>query len=262
MKSIYATFIVECMKLHRSRMVWLTMLFFSFVPFMMAMIFFIQRHPEIADKLGIIGTKATIMRFGNGDWTAYMGLLTQGMAAIGLIGFGFVTSWVFGREYADRTAKEILALPASRASVVLSKFILVALWCIVLLAVYSAAGIIFGKITDIPGWSEGTIRQDTSVLIKTSFLTILLCPPVAFFACFGRGYLLPLSFIIITLLMANFTGLLGWGPYFPWAIPGLLSVPEGTVGMQLGPISTIILSLTSLTGLLGTLGWWHYADQR
>lgn len=262
MKRISATFIVECMKIHRSRMLWLTVLFFSFVPLMMALIFYIQMHPDIAGKLGIIGTKATIVRFGEADWTAYMGLLTQGIAAIGMIGFGFVTTWVFGREYADRTAKEILALPASRTFVVLSKFIVVALWCVLLIAVYYFSGIISGRISNIPGWSNEMNLQNASTLIITSLLTILLCPPVAFFACYGRGYLLPMSFIIITLLIANFTGLLGWGPYFPWAIPGLYGVPAETEGMQLSTVSYIILISTSLTGIVGTWSWWQYADQK
>jgi len=87
--------------------------------------FYIQKHPEIAAKLGIIGTKATLLRLGNADWSAYLGFLIQGMAAIGLIGFGFVSSWVFVREYAERTAKDILALPVSRLYIVIAKFIVV-----------------------------------------------------------------------------------------------------------------------------------------
>jgi len=56
--------------------------------------------------------------------------------------------------------------------------------------------------------------------------------------------------------------LLGLGPYFPWAIPGLCSAPSGTEGMQLTVASYIILFLTFLLGLGGTLAWWRYADQR
>jgi len=47
---------------------------------------------------------------------------------VGLIGFAFVTGWVFGREYSDRTVKDLLALPTPRLSIVLSKFIVVAIW--------------------------------------------------------------------------------------------------------------------------------------
>lgn len=262
MKSLWAALAVECMKLRRSKIVWVTFLLFLFIPFMMGLMFFVQKHPEIAAKLGIIGTKANMLRLGNADWPAYLGFLTQGMAGIGLIGFGFVTSWVFGREYSDRTVKDILALPVSRSFIVFAKFIIVVLWCILLTFVFWAFGLIFGKLIDISGWSAEIIIQFTNTYIATSLLTILLCTPVAFLASYSRGYLLPMAFVILTLLLANFTGLLGLGPYFPWAIPGLLSVPAGTEGMGLIVSSYFILTITSILGLGGTLAWWRYADQK
>jgi ABC-2 type transport system permease protein len=70
-----------------------------------------------------------------------------------------------------------------------------------------------------------------------------------------------MGFIILTLIIANFTGLVGLGPYFPWAIPGIYSAPAGTEGMQLGLSSYIILVFTSLLGLAGTITWWRFADQ-
>lgn len=262
MISLWATFVAECLKLRRSKIVWITFLLFLFIPLMMGLMFFIQKHPEIASKLGILGTKATMLRLGKADWPTYLGFLTQGMAGVGLIGFGFVTSWVFGREYSDRTVKDILALPVLRSLIVYSKFIVVFIWCILLIFVFWVFGLIFGKIIDISGWSGQIIIDYTNTYIVTSLLTILLCTPVAFFASYSRGYLLPMGFVILTLLMANFTGLLGLGPYFPWAIPGLFGVPEGTEGMQLTNASYIILFITCLLGLGGTLAWWRYADQK
>ena len=123
MKSISATFVTECMKLRRSRIFWITILFFIFIPVMMGLMMFVAKNPEMVTKLGIVGTKATL--FGESDWTGFFGLLIQSIATIGIIGFGFVTSWVFGREYSDRTMKDILALPISRSSIVISKFLVV-----------------------------------------------------------------------------------------------------------------------------------------
>lgn len=262
MKRLSAALITEIMKLRRSKIVWITFLLFLFIPFMMGLMFFVQKHPEIADKLGIIGTKANMLRLGKADFPAYLGFLTQGMAAIGLIGFGFVTSWVFGREYADRTVKDVLALPVSRSFIVYSKFVVIAIWCALLTLVFWAFGLIFGKIIAISGWSAEISIQLTKIYFATSLLTILLCTPVAFFASYSRGYLLPMGFVILTLLMANFTGLLGLGPYFPWAIPGLLTAPAGTEGMQLTLTSYIILLLTFVFGLGGTLALWRFADQK
>lgn len=262
MKSLRATFVVECMKLRRSKILWITILFFTFIPFMMSLMFFVQKHPELAAKLGMIGTKATIIRLGKADWSSYLGFLTQVMATVGLMGFGFVTSWVFGREFADHTVKDILALPVKRSFIVISKFIVVAIWCVLLILIFWFFGFIFGKIIDISGWTSDSIIQYSITYTKTSLLTILLCTPVAFLASYGRGYLLPMGFVILTLLMANFTGLVGLGPYFPWAIPGLLSVPAGTEGLQLVFGSYLILVFTSILGYAGTIAWWRFADQK
>jgi len=262
MKSLRAACVTEMMKLRRSKIVWITFLLFILIPFMMSLMFFIQKHPEIAAKLGIFGTKANALRLGNADWSTYLGFLTQGMAAIGMIGFGFVTSWVFGREYAERTIKDILALPVLRSYIVYAKFIIIIIWCVLLAVVFWISGFVFGKAIDISGWSGEIISEYSTIYTGTSLLTILLCTPVAFFASYSRGYLLPMGFVILTLLMANFTGLVGLGPYFPWAIPGLLSVPAGTEGMQLTGASYIILFFTSLLGMAGTLAWWRFADQK
>jgi hypothetical protein len=54
---------------------------------------------------------------------------------------------------------------------------------------------------------------------------------------------------------------LGFGPYFPWAIPGLYSSTSGVEGIQLGTVSYIILFSASAVGFIATFAWWHYADQ-
>ena len=52
------------------------------------------------------------------------------------------------------------------------------------------------------------------------------------------------------MIMANFSGLVGFGPYFPWSIPGLFGVSSVSGGGDhLLPVSYFILFLTSLSGL-------------
>jgi ABC-type transport system involved in multi-copper enzyme maturation permease subunit len=261
MKSIFATLWAEMLKIRKSGVFWLSFVFFAFITLMMGLLMFIQMHPEITDKLGIIGTKASLLRFGVPGWNSYFALLNQGIAAIGLIGYGFVTSWVFGREYSDRTVKDILALPISRSYIVFSKFIVIFIWCVLLTLVFFIFAIISGKIAGLPGWSEQVVFTFTRTYTAVSLLTILLCTPVAFFACVSRGYLLPFAFIILTMMLANFTGIVGLGPYFPWSIPGLLTVPSNE-DFHLSSTSYLILFITSTLGYAGTLAWWRFSDQK
>jgi ABC-2 type transport system permease protein len=261
LKSLSVALWAESLKIYKSKVFWLSMAFFIFVTFMMALLMFVQIHPGISGKLGMVGTKASMLRTGEPTWQNYFTLITQAISAIGLIGYGFVTSWVFGREYSDNTAKDILALPVSRSYIVLAKFLVILIWCILLSAVFFASAIIAGKSAGISDWSGHIVSKFAGTFTAISFLSILLCTPVAFFASISRGYLLPFAFIILTLLLANFTGLVGLGPYFPWAIPGIISVPS-TEDIHLNTASYIILFLTSITGYTGTLAWWRFADQK
>jgi len=133
------------------------------------------------------------------------------VAVGGILIFGFVTSWIFGREFSDRTVKDLLALPVSRNCIVGSKFVLVFLWCALLCVLVILAGLAVGRLMDLPGWSPEVARQGLSVFGLCSFLTIALSPPVALFASVGRGYMPPLGFLVFALVFAQLVAATGRG---------------------------------------------------
>jgi hypothetical protein len=63
------------------------------------------------------------------------------------------------------------------------------------------------------------------------------------------------------MMLANFTGIVGLGPYFPWSIPGLLTVPSNE-DFHLSLTSYLILFITSIMGYAVTLAWWRFSDQK
>src|SRR5262249_23504329 len=67
-----------------------------------------------------------------GDWPTYFGLLAQAMAVGGAILCSLIVIWLFGREYSDHTAKDLLALPTPRTTLVLAKLLVATFWCVVL----------------------------------------------------------------------------------------------------------------------------------
>ena len=261
MKNILSAIWSEGLKVRRSKILWLTILFYLFIPLMIGVLIFVQKNPEISSKLGLIGMKSTMLSFGEANWFVYFGLFDQLISAIGIVGFGFVTSWVFGREYSDRTVGDLLALPTSRSSIILSKFIIVVIWCLLLSFILFAFGLVVGKMIQLSGWSGEIVFHQSVRFTITALLVVLLCTPVAFFASYGRGYLLPIGFVILTLITAQFIGLIGLAPYFPWAIPALYSGAAGTESEQIGMVSYLILFLTGIFGFIATMAWWRYADQ-
>ena len=262
MKGLGVSLWVEILKVRKSNMFLATILVFIFVPLMMGLLMFVQIHPEISGKLGMIGNKASMLRFGEPSWQNYFTLLTQGFAAIGVIGIGFVASWVFGREFSEHTIKDILVLPIPRSTIVISKFIIVVIWSVLLSIVYFSVSVLIGLLIHVPDWSNEVVLLNFSRYFVTALLTIVLSTPVAFLASYSRGYMLPMGFVILTLIAANFTGIVGLGPYFPWAIPGLYGTASGLENLQLNTASFIILFSTGILGLVGTLAIWRFADQK
>jgi len=260
MKDLVLAISTEILKAKKSKLLLIVCIVFMFIPTMMALLFYVAKDPELMSKMGLIGTKADM--FGHGDWKSYMDLILQIIAVLGLIGFGFVTSWIFGREYVDRTINDLLAMPVSRSKIVLAKLFLVFFICLLLSVLLYLIGIAMGHLANISGWSKQIIIDYTNKYIIIAFLTIILSTPVAFFASFGKGYMLPLGFIIFTIILAQIAGVIGLGPYFPWAVPGVYSVPEPTEGLFLSKASYIIVFVTSFAGLFGTVAWWKYADQK
>lgn len=260
MSALFAAVWAEGLKIYRSKIFWISALASVFMPIVMASLMFVAKNPDLAYKFGLLGTKATVLKI-EPDWPTYFSFLNMAMVGVGLIGFGFMTSWVFGREYSDRTAKDLMALPVSRELIVLAKFAAVAVWCVLLSLLFILFGLLSGAAVGLAGWSKEILYHGIYIFSGAAFLTILLSTPVAFFAGLGRGYLAPVGFVILALMVSQFIGALGLAEYFPWAVPMLLTEAAGAESVPPGTISYIILYLTSLLGLLATLAWWRYADQ-
>jgi ABC-2 type transport system permease protein len=262
MKGFYAVLSTEILKSSKSKMLWISVLLFIFMGLMIGLLMLISKHPEIAGKSVVINTKASLI--GKADWPTYLKLLIQMVLTIGSIGSGIVTIWVFGREYTDRVIKDLLALPVSRKVFVLSKFIIIVVWSILLLLLLFLTALIAGLLADLDSWSPALIKNYFILYIVSAFLTVLLCSPVALITCLSRGYLLPVAFVFLTLIMTQFVyaAIPSIITYFPWAIPALFSGVAGSDMPHPGIISYSVLIITSVAGYIGTAAWWRYADQR
>lgn len=258
MNKIKTVVSIEVKKLFNSKIPLLTLLALAVVPIMGGFFMFVLKDPDLAQSLGLISTKAHLA--GIADWSSYFELLAQAIAIGGMLVFSFVMAWVFGREYSDRTITDLLALPKSRDTIVLGKFIVTILWSMFLSVFVLFFGIIVGKLVDVPLWSSEIVKHGIFVYVICAFFTISLSTPVAFFACFGRGYLPAIGFTIFTLVLAQIIALTGYGYYFPWSIPPQIAGVTGDRSHLIEFISIIIIIATSLLGVVGTLLWWRYAD--
>ena len=248
---------IEQRKAIRSRMPLWTALGSLFMPLGIAFLIFVSKNPAISQKLGLVSAKANLIAYSATDWLTYLGLAGQMLAAGGFFLFVLAISWIFGREFADGTLKDMLAVPVQRSSIILAKFIVVAAWSVGLTCVIFTVSLVMGALIQLPGSSSSLIFQASARVLVTAALVIVGVMPFAFFASLGRGYLLPLGVAVLMLMMANLVAVVGWGEYFPWAIPGIYAQGKSS----LPPASYWIVLFTGLAGMLATYVWWKYADQ-
>lgn len=249
----------ETLKARRSKVPLFAALGFSIAPLVGGLMMIILKDPEAAKSMGLISAKAQLM-VGVADWPTLFGILAQAIAVGGAVLFAILPAWVFGREFSDRTAKELLALPTSREAIVAAKFVLIAAWALALSVYIFGFGIVIGYLVVIPGWSDELLRSAIMDMLGTAALTIALLPFVALFAGIGRGYLPALGWAIFATVLAQVAVITGWGDWFPWSVPALYSGMVGTRAEQLGTHSYVLVILTSLIGLIATFYWWRNAD--
>ena len=255
---------VEYKKAARSRTLWITALSIVLLVSIGGLFMFILKDPEQARRLGLLGAKAQFLG-GTADWSSFFNLLIT-LTSIGyLIIFGFIFTWIFGREFNDKTIYDLLALPVSRSAIVSAKVITAAYWSLALTLFMFILMLGIGPIVQLPGWSSSVVWHGFGLLVATSCLTAVLCLPFSLVASLTRGYLPAIGGIFLVMILGQIITQLGNGQYFPWTVPLLFSgaaeALSGKVADPVGVISYVLIALVAVFSLAGTLAWWRYADQ-
>ncbi len=249
----------EFLKLRRSRITWLSWLAFSILPLAAGLFMWIAAEPERAAQMGLLGQKSqlTVM---SADWPSFFTLLIQEAGAGGMILLAVIASYVFGREYSEGTAKDMLVLPVARHWFAVAKLAVVFMWFGVLTLLFLAEAFLVGTALGLPGLSLSLALSSGGEVLLAGLLGFLLVPVVTWIATLGRGYLAPIGFTIFMLLMGNIMGATGWGKWFPWSIVPMLAGMAGPRTEVLAPGSLVVVGLTFVAGVGATLWQLRYAD--
>ncbi|WP_098742127.1 ABC transporter permease [Paenibacillus sp. EZ-K15] len=227
---------VEIYKLRRSFVLWGTLLFILFV---------------------------TTLFLGQPDWPSYFEKIAFLYASVfGLMGFGLITSWTFGREYSDRTLKDLLILPISRGNIAIAKYVAIVFWCFVMMLISFAYAVILGFVSGLPGFSFASVQHYLFLILTIGALHLLISAPLALLACISRGYLVPIGFAFTTLMLALVFGSTAIGTYLPWSVPALHLQESGVASFPLAGISYFLVFLIGLVGFIGTVKWLQNREQR
>jgi ABC-2 type transport system permease protein len=227
-KAFHAVVATEFLKLRRSKVTWMSFLIYSVMILMAGFFMWVLKNPGMADRLGLLGQKANFALGGQSlDWSTFLGLIFQMAGIGGMIFLAFIVVFVFGREYAEGTAKNMLTLPLPRCLFALAKFLVSAVWFALLSLWLLPLGFAVGSALGLPGFDPGLFWRIAGKILASCLMSFAVCPLVAWIAAATRGYFAPLGYAIFTLVLASVFGHTGWGPWIPWSIIGLYAGAAG-----------------------------------
>ncbi len=243
----------EILKLRRSKITWITFLAYGAGPLIGALFMIVLKDPGLGQRMGLIAAKAR-WSAGSADWPTYLSMMLQMTGVAGMILIGVISAYVFGREYAEGTAKNMLALPIHREWFVLAKVAVIVIWFAALSAAFCAESILMGLLVGLPGYSSGLVLHSMEVELESAALLILLCPVAAWTALAGKGYFAPLGVTIFTLILGMVFGPTGWAPWVPWSIVPLFTGAAGPEARQsIGTGSYAVLAAVFVLGVAGVM---------
>ncbi|CAA9236515.1 MAG: hypothetical protein AVDCRST_MAG83-1417 [uncultured Arthrobacter sp.] len=248
-----AALAVEWLKFRRARPVMFTSVFLVLgVPVMtVASVLSLEgANPLLAVKAeGVIGA---------GGWEGFFVGAGTISAVGGLLGFGVVTGWVFGREFTDGTVGSLFLAAVSRTATAAAKLLLILAWALAVAVALTftlvAAGLLSGT---AGGPGDPVIPVLTVKFLLITATTALLALPCAWAATLGRGYLAAIGAVIAIVVLAQLAAMVGLGGWFPFAAPGLWASQRGA-GTDATTAVQVLLSLPLGALAAGlTLRSWH-----
>jgi ABC-2 type transport system permease protein len=210
-----------------------------------------------SDASGTFAIKAAAFIHGTG-WPDLYSVTSQILSVAGLLAFGIMWSWCFGREFADGTVGSLFALPISRQNIATAKLVVLGLWgaaiCVATIVVVVALGFAIGL-----GATSDTMDFWRPALV--GLLAMLNALPLAWVASVRRGYLAAFGALLGVVVVTQLAVAVGAAAWFPFATPSLWAGMGGhaatdrvTTGQLLLPVAV------GLLGAVATRSWWRRAQ--
>lgn len=208
---------------------------------------------------GALAAKASAFLIGDG-WVGYLNGVGQIAAVAVLLGTGVVVSWIFGREYVDRTFPSLFARVVSLQTIATAKYVVMAVWVTALAILICAVTVLLGVAASVGPLESTSVVPGTARLFVVAWSAGALGLTLGLVASIGRGYLPAIGALILVIAAAQIAVLFGTGGWFPYAVPGLLAV-AGAEGIPAVSSFQIVFALgTVLAAGWLTVAWWERAE--
>jgi ABC-2 type transport system permease protein len=244
----------ELLKLRRSWITRLSFLFYAFFGLIAWFMLWIARNPGAAQGLGLVGQKANFASAGlSADWTGLLFFLAEMNVAGAMIIFSFIVIWLFGREYVEGTAKNLLALPVPRSRFVLAKLCVALGWCALLTLFLALESLVVAAALGLGAPPAGLFGREIGNMFLAALLVFALEPITAWITVASANYLAPFGYTMATLIVANLMAHTGWARWCPWSAVALLGGLAGPRDTAMTLSCGIVIAVAFAAGLAAAL---------
>ena len=178
---------------------------------------------------------------------------------IGFPLYGVVVAYLFTREYAEDTLKNLLTIPVSRISFIISKFIILFLWIMMLTLVAWSLTLILGRLGNFPGFNTALLLGSFLKFLTCGGLLFLLSSPIVLLTLIMKSYVPP---IILTVIITMTNLMLVNSKHkdlFPWT--ATLDIANNELQPTYPPeYSYMIIAATTIFGFIATLFYFKRVD--
>lgn len=178
---------------------------------------------------------------------------------IGVPLYGVVTSYLFNREYVEDTLKNLLTIPVSRTSYMVSKMQLLFMLIILLSLLSWCLTLLLGTALQFDGLSPSLILDSLRKSLAAGALLSILSTPVILITILMKNYVptivLTLVITLINVMGANseYKGL------FPWS--AAFDIANGTLpDAYPAAYSYLAIGATTIIGFIAVFAYFRKAD--
>ncbi|MBS4536296.1 ABC transporter permease [Clostridium sp. D2Q-14] len=236
----------ELLKLKRSKMIIISILGAMVTP-IMVFVGVLKAKFTTADK---IVTYADIFSESN----LYIMLL------FGVIVYTVIGSYLFSREYVEKTLKIILTVPVSRVTFIVVKFLMLLVWIIALTVITWVCSLFFAVLSRASEFSMLILKQSIIEYFWGGILLFLMISPFVFIAIYSKGVVVPIitaaSVVMINIAVSNEN----LAALFPWTSSYLLVTGQiENTGYPMW-LAIFLISLVSLSGFISSVIYFKKED--
>jgi ABC-2 type transport system permease protein len=164
-----------------------------------------------------------------------VGAAAQISGAGGLLAFGVVAAWLFGREFTEGTITGLFGLPVGRGTIAAAKLAVYAAWGTGVSAAVVVVVLLLGLVLGF-GAPDAAAWEELGRLLVLGVLSVGVAVPTAWVATITRSLLGGVSVAIGLVVVAQVGVLAGGGGWVPLAAPALWALSGGAAvsAVQLG----------------------------